>query len=1361
MSTRRAAATPPKNKTAKANKEIKEPKLTNEMCILRTGIRSGEWIVGCTKATLNTCMQVFFPPDVIYHPSEQYVNATEHTEYRDKFNNFEFFAQMTTEERINYCKSNVKPSAPEYQNNNGYLNDIPGVKIRLFSVGGDSIIDNENFNLYDELMDGELHLLEDFYKLIPGGSKVKYDDMSETPLGNVVGSRHSLAFRGSIWKLKPMRAEQETNFYLTLIGGKISETNPVRPDQRSPSQRNFQCVIRVPELNKEGKTQEIVQVVEVVDSYSSKTFKRENWKNLFKYYDYFQEYEQYFNLVYKEIKWFTPSLHKSLLQKLIRTRCNYVRMFYDKHVLVPAAAVLFVSFVILVTDGGSFVPDIRRFVRGSESAFKRIGVAAGEDTYSTKNFINAMLGAALAAQDYPEFEPTEELVAYAIHGSIEAQKDPRAWNYSTKILLKEKADNKEWRLPFYLLHTLGSFESDIGLLQSIGLNPEKLYHGWDSRQPVEIMPIEYCLDQHSLTTIAHFFTPKPQTFTELFQHLWHTGTGRNARKVSMKTSNPNGIDVPFDIEQAQELLWLCKTSPRQEIPVEANKMIEIQTKIDWSWMAGMLEKIRVKVVVDRKSIECHVFAHPELEGKFVAIRPASREKAAEDLSEDVKEIAIDAAKEILKTTGKPVKNKWLGIDGTAYLRTVQLGESLEFYLDNHLWRDVCEKKLLVPALQPIVQFQSFDVMDDNAFATCCRVVFTRSSSIQGAVIENWNFYIQEFLKKLSPDALARLAMYIRPLRENIEMYRISRDGTSTYLMTSWKDTFVFRFLIYLCAIVPGVLRVDSSLKFHILDFRVWSQIRENILSELQKKTDRSTSWEDVQFRDERKPYAHQEAAIEQIVSRVNHNRRGNLIWIPVGLGKTLIVTSVIGWLIKNKKMPDYCVYSLPPSAIDSIMKELEKGHLPYHLVNYTKKDAESNRVMFQKHKINLIKHDNMRVAGDHLLSIAPNCFFIVDEFHLTMNDTQRTSFALEMAKLAQNFIGLTGTLIKDKSSKGVIEWVSQVVEFEVNEKNYWVAIAALVSRKISLPIRQNRIFKEIRMDENERKRYLSFVERKFGGNASSTNFAAATKVCYEVIENGIIELVLKIATPSNPRCVFVVAKDGQSQRRIADALTKVEKRVFCVSSKQSITLTPLDQKLYDVVITTCTHSTGFTLTQADTMVTSIYFSNQATRDQLEGRILRVGQTATEVNVYILHTGILTYTKDHYEDARSLRMSMEDLAEAVDTKYVNDAKQTEQHAAETEPQVAEPQQQVAEPQVAEPKQKAVERKRQKTKDCPEGKVRNPTTGRCITEKKIKDCPEGKVRSPTTGRCITEKKTKDCPEGKVRNPITGRCITEKKK
>jgi hypothetical protein len=146
--------------------------------------------------------------------------------------------------------------------------------------------------------------------------------------------------------------------------------------------------------------------------------------------------------------------------------------------------------------------------------------------------------------------------------------------------------------------------------------------------------------------------------------------------------------------------------------------------------------------------------------------------------------------------------------------------------------------------------------------------------------------------------------------------------------------------------------------------------------------------------------------------------------------------------------------------------------------------------------------------------------------------------------------------------------------------------------------------------------------------------------------------------------------------------------------------------------------------------------------------------------------------------------------------------------------------VAKPVVKEVK----EVKEVKVKECPDGKILNPVTGRCITdknlknkiskiedvkqdaiilstplpvitiEKKKKDCPEGKILNPATGRCITDKtlakkatkelvkepkdkkpeepeepkelkkteepkKPKDCPDGKILNPVTGRCITDK--
>ena len=85
-----------------------------------------------------------------------------------------------------------------------------------------------------------------------------------------------------------------------------------------------------------------------------------------------------------------------------------------------------------------------------------------------------------------------------------------------------------------------------------------------------------------------------------------------------------------------------------------------------------------------------------------------------------------------------------------------------------------------------------------------------------------------------------------------------------------------------------------------------------------------------------------------------------------------------------------------------------------------------------------------------------------------------------------------------------------------------------------------------------------------------------------------------------------------------------------------------------------------------------------------------------------------------------------------------------------------------------------------KKCPEGKVMNPLTNRCIKIKTInklpektlskpdKKCPEGKVINTLTNRCIKIKTTnklpektlskpdKKCPEGKVINPLTNKCI-----
>lgn len=75
---------------------------------------------------------------------------------------------------------------------------------------------------------------------------------------------------------------------------------------------------------------------------------------------------------------------------------------------------------------------------------------------------------------------------------------------------------------------------------------------------------------------------------------------------------------------------------------------------------------------------------------------------------------------------------------------------------------------------------------------------------------------------------------------------------------------------------------------------------------------------------------------------------------------------------------------------------------------------------------------------------------------------------------------------------------------------------------------------------------------------------------------------------------------------------------------------------------------------------------------------------------------------------------------------------------------------------------VENVYQKFRTCESGKVINEATGNCVKaealETTLADCPEGKYRNPLTGRCknlTTESAVKPCAEGYERNPETNRC------
>jgi len=387
-------------------------------------------------------------------------------------------------------------------------------------------------------------------------------------------------------------------------------------------------------------------------------------------------------------------------------------------------------------------------------------------------------------------------------------------------------------------------------------------------------------------------------------------------------------------------------------------------------------------------------------------------------------------------------------------------------------------------------------------------------------------------------------------------------------------------------------------------------------------------------------WEHQIDAVNYMKSRQESGKRGNIIWIPVGLGKTLIVMTYLSQLIAENRMPEYCIYSLPPSAIDSITREIQYFGLQPHLIDM-RKDAAEFFKRPQPKTINLIPHDTLRLVP-WLNDIAPNCFVIIDEFHKALNKTQRTSAALELARLSYDFIAMSGTIVTSDNVDDLLQWLRQIVDFEVTEKNFWVAIGNMISRKVTTKLVINRVLDDAEMLPEERERYNSITS---SGRMSTDHFLEAIKLCRHACTRRMVQLVLQYI--QSGKQVFLVAKDKANAEEFRRLLTHFGVGgIFVIGTDGMITMTPRDNKSYQVVITTTTHNAGYSLSAIQVMITSVYFTNQATREQLEGRIMRIDSLGPSVDIVTVTAGLLTQVFAKYEKARSLSAALREFADNV-------------------------------------------------------------------------------------------------------------------
>ena len=971
---------------------------------------------------------------------------------------------------------------------------------------------------------------------------------------------------------------------------------------------------------------------------------------------------------------FTPGAHKSLIQKLIRysaVRAEWGDDGETESTTVEIASA--VSFIELLYSPGSFVPDIQRFVGGQESAFKRLMVSVLEDSYFPDASRMEMLAVlALVSQRLTSWRPSLEIIEMCLDVSDFSVSSNLWWNYRTdgKIVSAPPVSVSHRNTPLQnvsaLLDELRSFESDLFMTRAIASRDEVVK---GLRDRPDVMHISRAYDHHFATECVHLLpydvvdslrVKGTKPFDGVFGKLWDLSSSTNPRKEKWDAPLKKKSDRRLKklVAEAQRLILKVKQTP-YGISVgglgEDLGSYRLRSTIDISWLAGMVGPMNGG---DRPSAMATL--KPDDPYAMVAVKKPSRGMKDGTLTDEQSEAAIAKAKKILEA------GVVLGRNGSTppieKMRDVTVRSINGEFSFSRVGESKKEKPVGWESLAKVREEIPF--VESNAVAETFFVEFVRGDGMSPDAFG----ILDERLREYPVAAIRRLLTYLGVNKPVIELNRISKDGGGTAEAVMIEDVGVCQLLLFISAIFPAAL---SRCEFFVSKFRVelapllW-KIRDAVretLAEISKSESTSArcEWKKLKDRSGREPRAYQTDCLQEMVARTESGKKGNFLWLVVGLGKTLIVMMYCAHLICSGLAPTYIIYALPKSALESIITEIEFFGGRINLLNPTgtwkkhpKADySKSNRVPLAGH-FNLIEHDHLRLLETELIEVIGDSLLIVDEVHKTLNTSKRTGVALELSRLSRDFVVLTGTPVIDSNTFKLIQWLEQIVEFEVNDKNFWVGAMGMVSRGCNTGVEVRREEIEVVMSEKDERRYRKLVPAGMGGknaNPTAKDIIEAFEVCYEACDSVMVETIVK----NLKHGVFVVAKNSKHQTLLRDALVatgKVKsKSIFVMTGKESLFLT--DETVasgktpdYSVVITTLGLSAGYTLTRLKKMVTSVYPTNLATITQLEGRINRVSQTSPFIEIITVHTGILTYTLQKHKTAASISAVLSAMAKEV-------------------------------------------------------------------------------------------------------------------
>ena len=206
----------------------------------------------------------------------------------------------------------------------------------------------------------------------------------------------------------------------------------------------------------------------------------------------------------------------------------------------------------------------------------------------------------------------------------------------------------------------------------------------------------------------------------------------------------------------------------------------------------------------------------------------------------------------------------------------------------------------------------------------------------------------------------------------------------------------------------------------------------------------------------------------------------------------------------------------------------------------------------------------------------------------------------------------------DSQTWKLMFWLQRLVDFNLTEQNMWVGALSMVTKNLETDIKVVDKDLSLEFDSTSLIEYQNVAPVSLGGrnsHPSRQDIMKTMNICYKIV----LDYFAKKAN-SNKR-YFIVVKDNKMANDLYEKINDKSK-VQLLTNGKSINLTDPKSNI-KTVIAPIRHSTGYNLTALDHMLISIYPSNQANREQIRGRINRVGQTSETVTYTTVHLGILS------------------------------------------------------------------------------------------------------------------------------------------